>query len=152
MTVDCQIPVVNSNVSLALNSTLEDSLLTFQCKDGLYPNDVLTARCYSNRTWIPNPSGHVCATSLEGILICNYYMYCDNNNIIAANCGDPSPPSDGYLQSYTSTSERTKVKVVHICQNSDPVIEEIVCTSEGEWESVNNNACVVITNEDSNHY
>ena len=63
----CGPPIANSNVSVNFSSTLEDSLLTFQCKDGLLPEDVFTARCYQNGSWIPNPSGHTCATSSAGI-------------------------------------------------------------------------------------
>ena len=61
--------MVNSNVSLNFSSTLEDSQLTFQCEDGLFPEGLLLSRCYRNGSWIPNPSGHVCATSLAG----NYF-------------------------------------------------------------------------------
>ena len=61
---DCKSPMASSNVSLNHSSTLEDSMLTFQCKDGLLPDDVFTARCYRNRSWIPNPLNHICATSL----------------------------------------------------------------------------------------
>ena len=64
-TADCGHPILNSNVSLNYSSTLEDSLLTFQCKDGLFPEDVFTASCYQNGSWIPNPSGHACATSIS---------------------------------------------------------------------------------------
>ena len=66
--VDCDTPVVNSNVSLNYSSTLEDSLLTFQCKDGLLPDDVFTSRCYRNLSWIPNPSSHACATTSAGVI------------------------------------------------------------------------------------
>ena len=65
-TADCGHPIVNSNVSLNYSSTLEDSLLTFQCKDGLFPEDVFTASCYQNGSWIPNPSSHTCANSSAG--------------------------------------------------------------------------------------
>ena len=64
--VTCDTPMANSNVNLNYSSTLEDSLLTFQCKDGLLPEDMFTSRCYRNRTWIPDPSGHACATSSAG--------------------------------------------------------------------------------------
>ena len=64
--VDCSIPVVNSNITLKYNSTLKDSLLTFQCDDGLFPEDLFTARCYKNGNWIPNPSRHICSNSSAG--------------------------------------------------------------------------------------
>ena len=48
------------------SSTLEDSLLTFQCDGALLPKGVFTARCYGNGSWIPNPLNHVCATSSAG--------------------------------------------------------------------------------------
>lgn len=47
---------------------------------------------------------------------------------LPANCGDPSPPSDGDLEPYTSTSEGAEVNRVHLCQNGRPDVEEIVCS------------------------
>ena len=60
--------MVNSKVSLNFSSTLEDSQLTFQYEDGLFPDGLFLSRCYRNGSWIPNPSGHVCATSFA----CNH--------------------------------------------------------------------------------
>ena len=71
---DCTIPVVRSNITLNYSSTLEDSFLMFQCEDGLFPEDVFTARCYRNESWIPNPSNHMCATSSAGRT--NHISYC----------------------------------------------------------------------------
>ena len=62
--------MVSSNVSLNYSSTLEDSQLTFQCEDGLFPVGLFSSRCYQNGSWIPNPSGHVCATSSAGNNLC----------------------------------------------------------------------------------
>ena len=64
--VDCSIPMVNSNITLKNNSTLEDSLLTFQCDNGLFPENLFIARCYRNGSWIPNPSSHICSNSSAG--------------------------------------------------------------------------------------
>ena len=61
---------------------------------------------------------------------------------LAANCGDPSPPSDGYLEPYTSTSEGARVNRVHVCQNGQVETEEIVCNSDGQWEVSRSNACI----------
>ena len=60
---------------------------------------------------------------------------------MSANCGDPSPPSDGYLNPYTSTLEGSRVNVVHVCQDGQQSNEEIVCSPGGEWESVNDSKC-----------
>jgi hypothetical protein len=59
---------------------------------------------------------------------------------MSVNCGDPSPPSDGYLEPYTSTIEGTEVNRVHVCQNGQLTVEEIVCDSDGQWESANGSA------------
>ena len=61
----------------------------------------------------------------------------------AANCGDPPPPSDGYLEPYTSTSEGARVNRVYICQNGQVETEEIVCNSDGQWEVSRSNACTI---------
>ena len=55
---------------------------------------------------------------------------------IAANCGDPPAPSSGYIVPYTSTTEGTTVQIVLKCANGGEVVNEILCTSEGEWEPV----------------
>ena len=60
-----------------------------------------------------------------------------------ANCGDPSEPSDGYLESYTSTSLGARVNITHVCQNGLLATEEIVCSSNGEWETINGSSCLV---------
>ena len=139
---DCSIPMVNSNISLNYGSTLENSLLTFQCKDGLLPNDVFTSRCYRNQTWIPDPLNHVCATSLASKIYNNYLLYRNNVSVfLSANCGDPPHPSDGYLEPYTSTIEGAKVNRVHLCQNGQLVTEDVFCNPDGQWQSVNGSAC-----------
>ena len=61
----------------------------------------------------------------------------------AANCGDPSPPTDGYLEPYTSTSEGARVNRVHVCQNGQVETEEIVCNSDGQWEVSRSSACTI---------
>lgn len=58
-----------------------------------------------------------------------------------ANCGEPSPPSDGYLEPHTSTSEGARVKRVHVCQNGQLEVEEIVCNSYGKWEVRMSSVC-----------
>ena len=65
---------------------------------------------------------------------------------MTANCGDPSPPSNGYLEPYTSTTEGARVNIVHVHQNGQLAVEEIVCSSDGQWEV---SACSGITNMDS---
>ena len=125
-------------ISLNYSSTLEDSLLTFQCKDGLLPDDVFTARCYRNGSWIPNPSGHVCATSSAGVkhlIMC--LLYYSPFQFIIVNCGDPLPPSNGFIEPCTSTVEGARVTTVHQCKNGERVSDELVCHSDGEWETIN---------------
>ena len=60
---------------------------------------------------------------------------------MSVNCGDPSPPSDGYLEPYTSTIEGARVNRVNVCQNGQLALEEITCNPEGQWELVNGSAC-----------
>ena len=56
---------------------------------------------------------------------------------IAANCGDPPTPNSGYIVPYTSTTEGTTVQVVLKCASGGEVVNEILCTSQGEWAPVN---------------
>ena len=62
-----------------------------------------------------------------------------------ANCGDPSQPSDGYLETYTSTSLGARVNIVHVCQNGLLATEEIVCSLNGEWETFNGSFCPALS-------
>ena len=139
--------MVKNNITLKYNSTLEDSLLTFQCDDGLIPENLFTARCYRNGNWIPNPSNHICSNSSAGRKKPdNTYPYAIADELLlyyhmrVANCGDPSPPSDGYIEPYTSTVEGAIVKVVHVRQDGHAV-DEIVCSQGGHWEIVNSSGC-----------
>ena len=70
-------------------------------------------------------------------------MQTSNFSSNTANCGDPSQPSDGYLEIYTSTSLGARVNIVHMCQNGLLATEEIVCSLNGEWETVNGSSCSV---------
>ena len=63
-----------------------------------------------------------------------------------ANCGEPLPPFNGYLEPYTSTTEGTRVSRVHICQNGQQSIEEIICNRDGKWETVGGSAYTSSTN------
>ena len=61
----CEEPMVNSNVSLDYNSTVEGSLLIFWCSDGLFPNGVILAQCTKRGVWMPNPAELECSVSLK---------------------------------------------------------------------------------------
>ena len=62
----------------------------------------------------------------------------------SANCGDPSLASDGYIEPYTSTLEGVVVNQVHVCQNGQSQIEQIVCSTNGQWERINGSTCSAI--------
>ena len=55
--VDCGVPIPPKDGSVGeyLN-TREGSTFTFQCNDGFYPFDVMTAMCTSMERWIPEPA------------------------------------------------------------------------------------------------
>ena len=120
----------------------------FWCKDGLLPDGVFIARCYRNGSWIPNPSSHTCGTLSAGssqqipcVIISNDCVVSDS-----ANCGDPSSPSDGYVDQYTSTIEGARLNRVHVCQNRQLAVEEIVCGADGQWESISGSSCPGVVN------
>ena len=60
---------------------------------------------------------------------------------MTANCGDPSLPSEGYLEPYISTTEGARVNIVHMCQNGQQLVEEIVCNPDRHWELINRSSC-----------
>ena len=55
---DCGVPLVKSDVSLTVNSTLEGSQLTFWCDES--PNDTMTATCLSDGRWSVDIEGYSC--------------------------------------------------------------------------------------------
>ena len=67
-------------------------------------------------------------------------LYYSPFQFIIVNCGDHLPPSDGFIEPYTSTVEGARVTTVHQCKNGEHVS---VCHSDGEWETINDNACLV---------
>lgn len=72
-TGNCGAPVVKNSTSYIIEygSTLEGSTLQFSCKDGYLPNDVITATCYHNESWIPDPASHICTATTSSSN--NYY-------------------------------------------------------------------------------
>ena len=78
--VDCGPPVgMNSSstsVTIEYNSTVIDSILSFTCKEGFLPSDVLTSVCLENGKWSPDPIKHICKPS--GIINMTLYL-CDKN-------------------------------------------------------------------------
>ena len=59
----CEIPIVNSNVSLEYNLTVEGSQLILWCSDGLFPSGVILAECTSRGTWMPDHTELECSVS-----------------------------------------------------------------------------------------
>jgi hypothetical protein len=92
----------------------------------------------------------MCATSSAGRSDHNLYPYTINEllpRLLSANCGEPSPPSDGYIEPYTSTVEGAVVNRVHVCENGQQSwaqAEQISCSPYGQWESINGSTCYVM--------
>ena len=65
--VDCREPVFNnSRIAVKYTTTLEDSTLTYDCREGFLPRASLIAICYHNGSWVPNPTYHTCNTISNG--------------------------------------------------------------------------------------
>ena len=65
-TADCGLPLVDRNIKLNYNSTLEDSVLTLTCENEMFnmniigsDAEVLNVICDSNGRWIPNPANFI---------------------------------------------------------------------------------------------
>ena len=54
------VPLINNNVTLMFNSTLEGSQLMFWCDES--PNDTRIASCLSDGKWSVDLSDYSCAT------------------------------------------------------------------------------------------
>lgn len=63
---DCGVPSSNSHVLLFYNSTMEGSIVIYQCMEGLLPNITMNAACQAGGVWIPNPAMHTCSTPDQG--------------------------------------------------------------------------------------
>ena len=50
----------------------------------------------------------------------------------AANCGPPSPPSNGYIMAYTSTQEGAKINIT--CFNEENHTVLVICSHDGSWQ------------------
>ena len=59
--VDCGVPLINNNVALIFNSTLEGSQLMFWCDES--PSDTMIASCLSDGRWSVDLSGYSCITN-----------------------------------------------------------------------------------------
>ena len=66
----CEEPMVNSNVSLEYNSTVEGAELILRCysSDELFPNGetVILAECTDRGIWMPDPTKLECSASPKG--------------------------------------------------------------------------------------
>lgn len=78
-TVQCSLPVSNDQITIRqVNNTEMGSILHFQCKQGLSPEDYVDALCSNDGQWMPNPDKHHCyplvATTpvLGEFAVCNY--------------------------------------------------------------------------------
>ena len=63
---NCGLPTTHSSMILKYNSTWEGSLLTYRCRDGLVPDDLLTAVCNKGTNWLPDLTNHTCAAPSAG--------------------------------------------------------------------------------------
>ena len=41
-------------------TTFEGSSITFTCKDGLFPSDIITANCTGEGHWTTDPAAYMC--------------------------------------------------------------------------------------------
>ena len=57
----------------------------------------------------------------------------------AANCGPPSPPSNGYIMAYTSTLEGARINVT--CFSESQQQHTAICNGKGQWEPDSSGLC-----------
>ena len=75
--VDCGIPLVNRNVKLNYNSTLDGSILILTCENetpiiNITDEQILIVICHNNGNWIPNPAEFTCSS---GISLVHLYLH-----------------------------------------------------------------------------
>ena len=73
-TVDCGVPLVNRNVKLNYNSTLDGSVLIVTCENKISSIDeqILNVTCHNNGNWIPDPAEFTCSS---GIFLVHLYLH-----------------------------------------------------------------------------
>ena len=65
--MNCGVPSSAAGVIVdPYESTIEGSMITYHCDDGLVPNRTITATCMSNGQWHPNPISHTCQLPSTG--------------------------------------------------------------------------------------
>ena len=64
----CHDPIPPMNGSIGgYTSTVEGSVVTFYCNEGLIPAEQMNTTCASNGSWTPNPAELICSESpLDG--------------------------------------------------------------------------------------
>ena len=61
---DCGVPLVDSNVKLDYNSTLEGSVLTLTCENASSRStdeEIVSVTCHNSGNWIPDPTQFTCS-------------------------------------------------------------------------------------------
>ena len=128
--IDCGLPITASGVTIRpFASTNIGSVITFQCEDGLIPQDVVAALCGMNGEWTPDPAQHRCSnTSLGTMLFLNrlliYYEF------LSAICGRPMAPENGQIGIYSSTIEGAQI--TFYC-NNNAIEMSAICSMNGRW-------------------
>ena len=69
---DCGVPLVNRNVKLNYNSTLDGSVLILICENEISNMDtideqILNVSCYSNGNWVPDPAEFTCSSFITTV-------------------------------------------------------------------------------------
>ncbi len=77
------------SVNTSGQSYTEQSQVTYQCNEGLFPMGVLTATCArdgQNGIWKPDPSTVLCRTSPGSAVMVNHFIYCCLHSQLHCTC------------------------------------------------------------------
>ena len=85
--LDCGMPVELEN-SNDTTITYNFSTATLRCREGLFPTNVVIARCHDNGTWIPDPADFQCTSSTSsGTTIMNSADNTSDSTIVGGTLG-----------------------------------------------------------------
>ena len=137
LSVGCVPPTPPPRGSLGdLTSSQEGVVVAFQCIPGLVPSQQMISVCAANGNWTPDPAELVCRgpgmavnifhstyTTIAILPLCS----------IPADCGDPSPPINGFVMAYNSILEGSQI--VFQCSPGFVPSQQMmsVCMADGIW-------------------
>ena len=108
--VNCGVPRHPGNGTIVnYTSTVEGSVLLYQCNPGFSPVGVMTAMCSTDGRWIPDVTCRKIGLYMTMNRGKKRELINEFASFISVDCGPPLAPWNGSLESYSGTTEGSEV-------------------------------------------